>query len=250
MVAILLADSHCHLDQLSGPAEAVKRAGKEGVHAILTCATGPDSLEKTLSLGKIRGVKIALGIHPSEALRMGGAEIEKAFKFVESNVSKCAAIGEVGLDFKHAKTDKERAVQESVFSRFISLARKHDKPVCVHARYAETRCLDILEREMAKKVHLHWFTNSAKTAARAVSLGYFISCGPIILHDEASATVVGKIPLASLLLETDAPVPFGGASSEPSWIPRVRGKVAELKGVSVAEAESSTWANFTRLFGH
>ena len=194
-------------------------------------------------------VECALGMHPSNILRMDENEISEGISFAERNIRSAAAIGEVGLDFKHAKTDAQRALQERVFRDFIRMAKAHSIPLCVHARYAETRCLDILAEEAAEKVHMHWFTNSKKTAARAVSLGHLISCGPIILSDMPSAEVVRSIPLSNLLLETDAPVPFIGKVSEPSWIPRVCARAAELHGTSEKAVEDAAGDNFSRLFG-
>ncbi|MBI4210091.1 MAG: TatD family hydrolase [Candidatus Diapherotrites archaeon] len=255
MVGILLADSHCHIDMLPSPREAVERALKNGVTHVLTNATGSGSIARSLGLSRMLGegkdaaaVKCAIGIHPGNVLKMAAPELESAFLEVEHGLPQAAAVGEVGLDFKYAKTQEQRALQESVFGKFVSMAQNAGKPVVVHARYSETRCLDILEEMGAERVQMHWFTNSRKTAARAVSLGYYISCGPIILSDVQSAEVVKGIPLESLLLETDAPVQFLGEVSEPSWIPLVCKKVAELKGVGFDEVARATSRNFSRLF--
>ena len=246
----MLADSHAHLHSFADLKGVVGRAKAAGVSRIITNSTSPQDIPQDIAISKeFPSVLCAIGIHPSELLSLSEAEISKGIKMVEKNVKFASAIGEIGLDFKHAKTDAERAIQERFFREFIRLAIKNKKPVCVHARYAETRCLDILEEEGAKKVHMHWFTNSKKTASRAISLGYYISCGPIILSDEQSAEVVKSIPLENLLLETDSPVPFMGRDSEPSWIPRVCAKVAQLKGIKELEIEKRTGANFTALFG-
>ncbi len=245
----MLADSHCHLDWFKNPAKKVSNASDKGVSRMLSNATGAKSLRKNLALSeKFSAVHCALGLHPGNALSMSENETESSFAFVEKNIAHAAAVGEIGLDFKYAASKGQKNLQENVFRRFISLAADKNKPVVVHARYAESRCLDILEEMGAVKVHMHWFTNSKKTAARAVSLGFYISCGPIIFFDAASAEVVKLIPLENLLLETDAPVAFEGKESEPSWIPRVCGKVAELKGVSFAEVEAATGKNFSLLF--
>lgn len=245
----MLADSHCHLDLFKRPGPVVSRALKAGVERILSGSTSHVSIALNLGLSRrFPCVSCCIGIHPSNVLSMKESEIEKAFADAGENVGLCAAIGEVGLDFKHAASQEQRALQERVFKRFVSIAIEAGKPVTVHARYAESGCLDILEEMGAKKVHMHWFTNSKKTSARAVSLGYFISCGPIIFSDVPSAEVVKSIPLENLLLETDAPVPFGGKRSEPSWIPGVCAKVAELKGISTERVSEATGKNFLRLF--
>lgn len=246
----MLADSHCHLDWFESPEEEVEKAEKANVKWILTNSTGRDSIEKSLALaGRFKGVKCAIGIHPVDLLHMESAEISASIEFVAKNAGRASAIGEIGMDFKRAVSAEQKALQDMAFREFIGIALKNRLPVVVHARYCETQCLDILEELGAKKVHMHWFTNSKKTSARAVSLGYKISCGPVISIDKASADVVKGIPLESLLLETDAPVEFGGLKSGPSWIPLVCAKLAEIKGVAPDEAARVTGRNFISLYG-
>ena len=54
-----------------------------------------------------------------------------------------------------------------------------------------------------------------------------------------------------LLIETDspylAPMPYRGRTNEPSFVPKVAHKVAELKNVTVDEVAAST-TNFFNLF--
>lgn len=245
----MLADSHCHLDWFKNPSEMVQKALSAGVSRILSNSTSSSNLASTVGLLKFPSVRCAIGLHPVDLLSLDERQIEDAFGFISKNLHNACAIGEVGMDFKRAQTLEQRSLQEGVFRRFIGLAIEHDKPIVVHARYAETQCLDILESMGAKKVHMHWFTNSKKTCTRAVSLGYYISCGPIISIDPASAQIVAQIPLENLLLETDAPVEFGGRESDPSWILQVCEKVAQIKGLDKSEVEERTWKNFTGLFG-
>ena len=60
------------------------------------------------------------------------------------------------------------------------------------------------------------------------------------------------LPLASTLLETDAPylapAPFRGKPNESSYLPRTAARLAEVKGVSVEEVARVTTENFRRLF--
>ena len=60
------------------------------------------------------------------------------------------------------------------------------------------------------------------------------------------------IPLERLLVETDAPylapVPKRGKTNEPAFVAHTAAKVAELKGVGIAELEAATTENFFRLF--
>jgi len=65
--------------------------------------------------------------------------------------------------------------------------------------------------------------------------------------------VAERVPLASLLLETDAPylapVPHRGKRNEPSFIIHTAKKVAEIKKVSWEEVAQVTACNTMTLFG-
>jgi TatD DNase family protein len=86
-------------------------------------------------------------------------------------------------------------------------------------------------------------------------MGFFVSVPGVITFKKAHtlADVVEKIPLEWLLLETDcpflAPVPFRGKRNEPSYIPYIAKRVAEIKRKSIEEVAETTTENALRLFG-
>ena len=61
---------------------------------------------------------------------------------------------------------------------------------------------------------------------------------------------VRAVPLDLILTETDSPYlsPLRGEKNTPANIPLVAEKLAELKGVSVAELKEAVRANAKRLF--
>ena len=66
---------------------------------------------------------------------------------------------------------------------------------------------------------VHGFSGSPQQAERFVQLGYKIGVGGTITYPRASKTrdVIAKLPLASLLLETDAPdMPLNGFQGQPN----------------------------------
>lgn len=66
---------------------------------------------------------------------------------------------------------------------------------------------------------VHGFSGSLQQAERFVQLGYKIGVGGTITYPRASKTrdVIAKLPLASLLLETDAPdMPLNGFQGQPN----------------------------------
>jgi TatD DNase family protein len=116
--------------------------------------------------------------------------------------------------------------------------------------------LDILHEEGAKSVGgvLHAFSGSPETASECIGMGFFVSVSGTVTYDNAvrPLEVVRQIPLSHLVLETDAPdmtpEPYRGKPNEPAFLLETARKVAELKGVSLAEVESITTDNAKKVF--
>jgi len=66
------------------------------------------------------------------------------------------------------------------------------------------------------------------------------------------ADTLKEVPLASIVLETDAPyltpVPFRGKRNESSYLKLIAEKVAEIKNRSVEEVAAITSSNAKHLF--
>ena len=101
---------------------------------------------------------------------------------------------------------------------------------------------------------LHCFSGDVVMAHQALELGMHIAVGGPVTFRNARhlPDVVRQIPLARLLLETDcpslAPQPHRGARNEPAYVLLVAQKVAELKGISVADVQETTSRNVRELF--
>ena len=127
----------------------------------------------------------------------------------------------------------------------------------MHTRDADGETGDILEEEHAKGGFtglIHCFSSGAEVARRALALGMYISISGIVTFKAAEGlrSIVRDIPLERLLVETDAPylapVPKRGKTNEPAFVAHTAAKVAELKGIGLAELEAATTDNFFRLF--
>lgn len=228
----------------------IEEAKTKNVSKMISNSTSFQSNEFNLRIQKsFPEVKAALGLYPLDALELNDAELEKAFKWFEHKATECIAFGEVGMDFKYAKTDSEKEKQEEIFRKFIFLAKKYNKPLIVHSRYAQSQVLKILESEKAEKFLLHSFVDSEKLMKQAAEQGYFVSVGMIILESEEVQARIKEFPLENLLLETDCPIRFSGEKAMPKDIVRIAEKVAELKSIPLEKLGKSLNTNFKRLFG-
>ena len=101
---------------------------------------------------------------------------------------------------------------------------------------------------------MHCFTESQAVADAALAMNFYISFSGIVTFKSARELqdVARNVPLDRLLIETDspylAPVPFRGKQNDPSKVIHVAEKIAELRGMTVAEVGSVSSDNFFRLF--
>jgi len=248
----MLYDAHCHLDLMTDEElqTALIEAKEKNVSIMISCATSFFSNERTLELAKKNpSIKAAIGIYPLDALELNELELDKAFYFFEAEIKKAIAVGEVGLDFKYSTKKEELESQVKVFSRFIDLSIKHNKPIIIHSRFAQKQVLQLLEEKNAKKVLLHSFIDSQKLMDQAAKKGYFVSVGLSILYNVEVQKNITVFPIENLLFETDSPIRFNGEKATPADIAKVAEKVAELKKIPLLEVIKQQEMNFSSLFG-
>ncbi|MBI2142970.1 TatD family hydrolase [Candidatus Woesearchaeota archaeon] len=250
---MLLVDVHAHLDLIEKEklAAVIERAKAEGVKAIVSNSIGPKSIQKVLELQQRFGiVKAALGLYPTEAARMSAAAIEGELGFIRSCKGKIVAIGEVGLDYQEARSEKEREQQQHLFERQLELAKELGKPVIVHSRQAEKRVVEMLISCGCNRVILHAFHGSLKLAQTAAEAGFYITIPTNIRRSSHFQAMVKQLPLSRLLTETDAPYLAAekDGRSEPSHVAEAVRRIAAIKGVTAEEAANIIYGNYRRLF--
>jgi TatD DNase family protein len=253
----MLIDSHCHLDfpELStDEAGVLARARTAGVGGMLTIGTRLDQFDRVRAIAERHGnIWCSVGVHPHEAKEEGQQTPDRLLEAARH--PRVVGIGETGLDFYYEHSPREE--QAESFRAHIAAARQSGLPLIVHTRDADSETGDILENEYAKGPFtglIHCFSSGPDVAQRALALGLYISISGIVTFKAAEAlrTIVRDLPLDRLLVETDspylAPIPKRGKTNEPAFVAHTAAKVAELKGVSVAELEAITTDNFFRLF--
>jgi TatD DNase family protein len=253
----MLIDSHCHLDfpELAIDESGVlARAKTAGVAGMLTIGTRLDQFDKVRAVAERHAnIWCSVGVHPHEAKEEGQSTPDRLI--AATRHPKVIGIGETGLDFYYEHSP--RAEQAESFRAHIAASRQTGLPLIVHTRDADQETGDILEEEHGKGAFpglIHCFSSSPEVACRALALGMFISISGIVTFKAAESlrTVVRDIPLDRLLVETDAPylapVPKRGKTNEPAFVAHTAAKVAELKGITVADLETATTANFFKLF--
>jgi len=251
-----LIDSHCHLDMIDSEENLdgiLAEAAAQGVEQVVTIGIDAESSRRAVELaGRFPSVSATVGVHPHDAAKTSEGELQDLTRLAQR--PEVVAWGEIGLDY--AKNYAPPSVQREIFALQLDLARKLNLPVVIHDREAHQDTLDILRAHGPYPAGgvMHCFSGDMALADQVMDLGFHISIPGIVTFKNAARLreVARRIPLSSLILETDAPflapVPMRGKSNRPSYLVHTARCVAQLRDISMEELARATTANCTRLF--
>jgi TatD DNase family protein len=263
---VSLFDVHAHLthplmvDRLE---EVLTRARAAGVSSIISNGLHPADNEAVVALAAREPiVKPAFGLYPVDAVlaEMVARGIDyprdappvpsdEGVAWVREHAADAFAIGEIGLDGYWVPEPLWEA-QEEVFRALVQIALDHDKPIIIHTRKRERRCLDILREMKAERVDWHCFGGKVKLAREIADAGHFLSIPANARRHEAFTRMLETLPRDRVLLETDCPylAPEAGGQSEPGDVAGTASYAAELWQCSQTEAVAQLASNFRALF--
>jgi TatD DNase family protein len=257
--AVSFVDAHLHLsdeEYAEHTDEAVAEAKQSNVVALVSSSMDFKTCRGNLKLAAKhpQTVYVALGVHPWNVQNVTEAEIQRTIRLIEQRARKkdeaLVAIGEVGLDYRYEAVLEK---QLKAFGEMLRVAEKLDLPVIIHSRGTTVQILDLLPSYRLRGVLLHWFSNPISALSRAVERGYVITEGPPTVYSKGIREVVKRVPLDSLLTETDGPVryfrpPFEGKRTTPALIPTVVKAMADIKKLDMNEVAEKIRENFERFF--
>jgi len=253
-------DTHAHFDEDRAKTEAtLARAHSAGVTRLMAVGGSPELNRAAILAQSLApdATRLALG---ADRDQVGGArtneELASAVRTLHA-AHRCAAVGEIGLDFHYSPETKD--AQRDLFARQLALADELALPVVVHTRDADDSTLGVLDevpwcRDAPRGV-IHCFTGSPSFARQLLDRNFFISISGIVTFRAAdnvreSALVV---PDNRLLVETDspflAPVPMRGNENEPAFITHTVKFLATLRNIQAEDLAARTFANAVSLLG-
>jgi TatD DNase family protein len=252
-------DSHCHLNfaELKSdlPGIRARMAAAQVTHALVVCVT----LEEFEQVREVAGLDprwtCSVGVHPDYE----GVQEPSVDDLVRlADDPKVVAIGETGLDY--FRITQDAPWQRERFAVHIRASRATGKPLIIHTRTAAADTIRIMQQEGAGTQQggaggvMHCFTETWDVARAALDLGFHISFSGIVTFKNAAdlREVARQVPLDRLLIETDspylAPAPHRGKTNDPSLVPLVAAKIAEVKGVPLETIAQCSSENFFNLF--
>ncbi len=267
-----LVDTHAHLnhDKFQDIEETLKRSSGAGVDHVIVPGWDLPSSEKAIALAeRFERVYAAVGFHPHDAAGADDASLARIADM--SSHPKVVAIGEIGLDYHYNLSPPE--IQKKVFEAQIEIAKSVKLPVSIHNRESDSDLIAIIERQvqtgwilprrfeyqinLQPRGVLHSFNSTYEIACKAIRLGFYLGLSGMVTFGKSDETelrkVVRTIEPEHFLVETDspylAPVPHRGETNEPSFIPHIVDKIAELQGLSDEDIRRITSYNTYKLFG-
>ncbi|MEG3641123.1 TatD family hydrolase [Magnetococcus sp. PR-3] len=243
-----MIDTHCHLDApLFDHDRMAMLARSRGVgvrHWVLPAVTLA-RLPKLLAL-QGPGVTIALGLHPIYLHQHPQDALTQLQRWLDQ--VKPPLMGEIGLD--HACPKPSHAAQRTLFEGQLEIAQARGLPVLLHVRKAHEQVLQALKhRAFSHGGIVHAFNGSLDQAARYRRMGFKLGFGGMLTrpHSRKLHALARTLPETDLVLETDAPDmpphPHKGQRNEPALLPYVAQKLADLRGVALAQMVATTTAN-------
>ena len=255
-----LIDSHAHIDfpQFADDRDAMlERARAAGVTTLLAIGTGPgpEQLDAALPFAeKHDWIYTTVGIHPHEAMGVTPRHLEELERLAQH--PKVIAWGEIGLDYYYDHSPRE--VQQKVFCEQMALAARAKLPIVIHCRDAWGDCLAMLEehwRPTGLGGILHCFSSTLEDAQRGIDMGFLVAAGGSLTYPKSQnlRDVAKVLPLANLLLETDAPYlapqAYRGKRNEPAYVMEVARTLGSVRDLPAEEVAAATTGNFRRFFG-
>ncbi|MDH5573117.1 MAG: TatD family hydrolase [Gammaproteobacteria bacterium] len=242
-------DTHCHLDveEFDSDRDAVlARCHAKGIQQILVPAVDRQGWDKLLTLCQQQtGLYPALGLHPVYIDKHQDSDLQQLEQYLADH--QLCAIGEIGLDYFVEALDKQRQLQ--VFEAQLAIACNANLPVVLHVRKAHDQVLAILKKYKLSGGFAHAFNGSLQQAQQYIDLGFKLGFGGTLTFERSSKirARAKDLPLAAIVLETDAPdmvvAAHKGERNSPEYIIDSLEALAELRGMSKDEIARQTTAN-------
>ncbi|WP_448572743.1 TatD family hydrolase [Trichothermofontia sp.] len=255
---IPLIDTHVHLnfDQFQPDLAAIRQRWQAAglVHLVHSCVEPREFPTLQALADRWPELSLAVGLHPLDADRWHPTMAAEITQLAQGD-RRVVAIGETGLDFYKADN---REQQHQVFAAQLRIAQSLGLPVIIHCREAAAAMAEQLRRywQEAGPVPgvMHCWSGTPAETEWFLDLGLYISFSGVVTFKNATAiqAAAQMVPSDRLLIETDcpflAPVPHRGQRNEPAFVRDVALKVAELRGVDLADLALETSRNACQLF--
>lgn len=256
-------DTHCHFDfgEFDDDRDALwEECRRRGIRHLLIPGVQPDQWPRMQALcAQHPGIYYAAGLHPCWLDdNIDNSKRDTQLSYLHQALRGqlddpyCIAVGECGLD---QYIDGDAKLQEAVLACHLEIAQEFNKPIILHCRRAHNQLVRCLKAYPLKRGGiLHAYSGSLEQAEQYWQMGFYLGIGGTITYERANKTrnAVKGLPLAALVLETDAPdMPLCGQQGQrntPLSIREVARTLALLRGETIETISQQTTHNAKTLF--
>ena len=247
-------DAHIHLDFPEFDEDrtgVVERARSAGVVRMVLAGTEPQHWDRTARVATTFGFPFTLGVHPWYI--DPDASIDAAMAHLACSASAADGLGELGLDFIHARDSGSRERQVAWFRAQLAVARDLERPIVLHAVRCHAELLRLLKRDGCPRAGgmLHAWSGAPEQVAEFLRHGLYLSFDLRTLARASARTLhsMRATPDDRVLLESDAPGRWQGRRTEPADVRSAAHHAADLLGRSFDTIWEQTAQNAERLWG-
>lgn len=259
-----LIDTHCHVyDEAfrEDMPQVIKRATDAGLELLLLPNINPDTLPGLLNVCSLWPdlCRPMIGLHPEDLSDDFHSQLSELKSILDrdqadSGLRQYIGIGETGLDLYWDKSRLDDQIES--FRIQIEWALEYDLPIVIHSRDSFAQLYNVMcdYRNSGLRGVFHCFSGSTQEAQALMEFGGFMfGIGGVLTFKKSTLPeVLSQIPLSRVVLETDcpylAPAPMRGKRNEPSFLPFVAERAAQVYGLPVDQIAQITNANARTLF--
>ena len=259
-----LIDTHCHVyDEAfrEDMPQVITRATDAGLELLLLPNIHPNTLADLLNACSLWPdlCRPMIGLHPEDLSDDFHSQLSELKSILDrdqadSGLHQYIGIGETGLDLYWDKSRLDDQIES--FRIQIEWALEYDLPIVIHSRDSFTQLYKVMSdyRDSGLRGVFHCFSGNAQEAQALMEFGGFMfGIGGVLTFKKSTLPdVLSQIPLSKVVLETDcpylAPVPMRGKRNEPSFLPLVAERAAQVYGLPVDQIAQITNANARTMF--
>lgn len=266
----MLVDTHCHINMMikkqfdtqlpanyiSSTQQIIDQAHNAGVTTIINVGTSLIESNNSIILAKqFPSIWATVGLHPNDCTATWHNDLKQLVPLIKKKKeNKIVGIGECGLDFHYPDYNVQR--QRDAFKAQIELALEYDLALVVHTRDARDETLRSLE-EFAGHISrgiIHCFSEDQAFADQIIAWNFKIGIGGTVTYpkNDYLRSIVKKVSLESIVLETDAPFlppqELRGKQNTPAYIALIARYIADLRGQNSEAIVQQTSINSRYVF--
>ncbi|WP_010134425.1 TatD family hydrolase [Ochrovirga pacifica] len=254
---MIFTDTHTHLNSEQfdeDRAAMIKRAIKAGVTRMFVPSVDSEYTESMFQVAEAfpEHVHLMMGVHPTHIKENYKEELAMAREWLETG--KFVAVGEIGIDLYWDDTYINE--QKDAFRTQVQWAKELKLPINIHCRNAFKEVFAILEEEQSPELFgiFHCFTGTLQDAKKAIGYNLKLGIGGVATFKNGKIDkFLAEIPLAHIVLETDAPylapTPFRGKRNESMYTVQVAEKLATIYQKPLDEIAAITTQNSKDIYG-